>query len=500
VYDSLDPTNIQDLLFLENRDRKYDEDIYTLRGIYNVQDIDFNLSQFGMFLDNDTLFLTVHINSSVKTVGRKIISGDVVELPHLKDSYALDEASVALKRFYVVEDVNRASEGFSPTWYPHLYRLKLKQIVDSQEFKDILDLPADEEDPGGETLRDLLSTYDREQNINDAVIEQAEADAPKSGYDVSHYYQLRLDPNETGATVEVELEFSSPIALETGTTVFQDTTDAKGSVSGVLDDTRLKVSTTVPVKFDLQSAIRTVDGSFVIGEDENLSVPINVKILSTESTASIQGQTAGRVEIQQVNGAYTTAPPAGKGYQGYLLGGEYVPNGGNFGHGIQFPDSPDKYDYFLRTDFRPKRMFQFDGDKWVKVHDVERMTMTNSTDRQTQKTGFINNKNFVYNDLAVQDTVILTKGDTEIHTDISVTDQAEYLVLKYNTLEKSYAVADYPAMITTQDSSLITIELPEIAGVQESIDYTGAWEVKFYRNREAERQSLSQALRPRADN
>ena len=73
--------------------------------------------------------LTVHMNSSVKTLGRKIISGDVIELPHLKDEYALNDYSVALKRFYVVEDVNRAAEGFSQTWYPHLYRLKLKQIV-----------------------------------------------------------------------------------------------------------------------------------------------------------------------------------------------------------------------------------------------------------------------------------------------------------------------------------------------------------------------------------
>ena len=30
------------MLFLENRDRKYDPDIYTMRGIYNVQDIDFD--------------------------------------------------------------------------------------------------------------------------------------------------------------------------------------------------------------------------------------------------------------------------------------------------------------------------------------------------------------------------------------------------------------------------------------------------------------------------
>ena len=37
-------------------------------------------------------------------------------LPHLKDEYALNDFNVALKRFYVVEDVNRASEGFSQTF------------------------------------------------------------------------------------------------------------------------------------------------------------------------------------------------------------------------------------------------------------------------------------------------------------------------------------------------------------------------------------------------
>ena len=203
-YDAVKETNIQDLLFLENRDRKYDPDVYTMRGIYNVQDIDFNLSQFGLFLSNDTLFLTIHINSSVKTLGRKVMAGDVVELPHLKDEYALNDLSFALKRFYVVEDVNRAAEGFSQTWYPHLYRLKLKQIVDSQEFKEILDLPAEEGATGGDTLRSLLSTYDKEMQINDAVVAQAEADAPKAGYDTSHYYSLQLDKNGNTELVDTD--------------------------------------------------------------------------------------------------------------------------------------------------------------------------------------------------------------------------------------------------------------------------------------------------------
>ena len=152
-YNAVKETNIQDLLFLENRDRKYDPNIYQIRGIYNVNDVDFDMSQFGLFLQNDTIFLTVHINSSVKTIGRKLMSGDVIELPHLKDQHALNDYQVALKRFYVIQDINRAAEGFSPTWYPHLYRLKLKQIVDSQEFKEILDLPAEE--GSSNTLRDV---------------------------------------------------------------------------------------------------------------------------------------------------------------------------------------------------------------------------------------------------------------------------------------------------------------------------------------------------------
>ena len=174
-YETRSETNIQDMLFLENRDRKYDSDVYTMRGIYNVSDTDFNLSQFGLFLSNDTLFITIHQNSSVKTLGRKIMSGDVIELPHLVDEYALNDYSVALKRFYVVEDVNRAAEGFSQTWFPHLYRVKCKQMVDSQEFADILDRDAGDED--GNTLRDVLSTFETEMQINNAVVAQAEADA-----------------------------------------------------------------------------------------------------------------------------------------------------------------------------------------------------------------------------------------------------------------------------------------------------------------------------------
>ena len=218
LYDAVKETNIQDLLFLENRDRKYDTDVYNLRGHYSLQDQDFNLSQFGLFLSNDTIFLTIHINSSVKTLGRKIMSGDVIELPHMKDEYAANDYNIALKRFYVVEEVTRAAEGFSQTWYPHLYRLKLKQIFDSQEYKDILDLPAEE--GSSNTLRDILSTYEKEMQINEAVIAQAEDNAKQSGYETTQFFTVSVLDNGEVAIVSADYDSLLASGTITADTVF----------------------------------------------------------------------------------------------------------------------------------------------------------------------------------------------------------------------------------------------------------------------------------------
>ena len=201
---------IQDIILMENRDRHYAPDVYVMRGIYQMQDLDFNLSQFGIFLNNDTIFMHLHLRNCVDTLGRKIMAGDVLELPHLKDEYALDDASVALKRFYVVQDVTRASVGFSQTWYPHLLRVKCVPLVDSQEYSEILDAASGATD--GSSLRDLISTYNQNIAVNDAIIAQAEADAPLSGYDTKQLYVVPQNPDGTVAiedTTNVDVDASS---------------------------------------------------------------------------------------------------------------------------------------------------------------------------------------------------------------------------------------------------------------------------------------------------
>jgi len=341
TYDSLSPTNIQDMLLLENRDRKYDPDVYVLRGVYNLQDIDFNLSQFGLFLQNDTIFITFHINDTVEKLGRKIISGDVIELPHLKDEYALNDLQFALKRFYVVEDVNRAAEGFSPTWYPHLYRAKCKPLVDSQEYKDILDQIQTDSfgNPTNTTLRDIVSTYEKEMQITKAVMDQADADVPKSGFDTSKFYTIQIDPDTKKAalvTVDSTSELLIPSTDTNGNTIYDET-----------------------------------------GEPVYMSVTADTIFKSADHSD----------------------------YSGYLLEDGIPANGAPFSAGIAFPINPTEGQFALRTDYLPNRLFRFNGARWIKIEDNVRMTMDNlgATDvgtgdryegkdnRQTQKTSFINN-------------------------------------------------------------------------------------------------------------
>jgi len=273
-YATLSPLNIQDLLFLENRDRTYDPNIYRLRGHYNVQNLDFDLSQFGLFLNNDIIFIVVHYNDMIEQFGRKLMVGDVIELPHLLDYNPLKETiPVALKRFYQITDSNYASEGFSQTWFPHLWRIKCEPLVDSEEFSQILQEPINQDNylglwdntrpyPPGyiisfgdknyesitdvpigvsppdptywrlseeQNLKDILATYNKNIAINNANLEEAQRILPKSGYDQSNLYvvptygeyetntQLSDKYNQPAPPINVEVPNSSAPVMPHGT-------------------------------------------------------------------------------------------------------------------------------------------------------------------------------------------------------------------------------------------------------------------------------------------
>lgn len=189
-------TSIQDMLFLENRDRHYDPHVYELYGSYTMQDTEFNIMQFAMFTDADSFYLEFHLNETIRQLGRKLMSGDVFEMVHLRDDALLDEDSPAINKFYQVTDVNRASSGYSPTWFPHILRVKVKPLTDSQEFNDILNAPATDANGDvipGLDLRSIISDYQGQIGVSEALTKAAEDAVPFRNFETIQFYVVPGD-------------------------------------------------------------------------------------------------------------------------------------------------------------------------------------------------------------------------------------------------------------------------------------------------------------------
>ena len=463
-YDKLDPTHIQDLLFLENRDRTYEPDIIRIRGHYNVQNLDFDLSQFGLFLNNDILFITIHYNTMIELVGRKLMVGDVLELPHLLDYNPLNELiPVSLRRFYQVTDGNYASEGFSPTWFPHLWRVKCEPLVNSQEFSQILAQPTStdnylgpwnatqvyppgyvitfgdtnytstQEVPAGtmppnatywaldtqQNLKDILSTYNKNIAINDAVLAEAARQLPKSGYDNTKLYIVpKYGPEsdkvgQPAPPYDLTITSSGP-PIVVGTIVLMKSPKHKLSTPAI----RLPKNTDIAafLQMMLQSvtlpALKYGSGSGPVTGEKVLSVyslgsgsgpygtvdSIDVTADSDLYAPGFDGTITGAMDFtSDASPAYTYiarySPLSFSYTAGYLTGSTEAPNGFPTGAGITFPLAPQLGDYFLRTDYLPQMLFRWDGQLWVRISTDVR-TDTGFTPADTSLlSGYINNSN-----------------------------------------------------------------------------------------------------------
>jgi len=481
-YDVLAPTNIQDLLFLENRDRTYDPNIYRLRGHYNVQNLDFDLSQFGLFLNNDIIFITVHYNDMIELIGRKLMVGDVIELPHLLDYNPLKETiPTALKRFMQITDANFASEGFSPTWFPHLWRIKCEPLVDSEEFSQILSAPIDQDTylgiwdkdktyPAGyvitfgdknykslidvpvgimppdptywqldtaSNLKDILATYNKNIEINNAALQEAQRLLPKSGYDNNNLYIVPTYGeyssndvpskaiNNPAPPVGVNIN-SAGAPSTTGTVMLMRNANyknaspvikiSKSTIKSIWDQTadmgyeKLNTFNTVNLEVLTLAPVRTSTNSGPVSGDKILTVYSMGQITGPYGTADNTYATAdANPELPGFTGTINTqmdwradcdpafqfiarSSPRSFGYTtGYMDGNGQAPNGFPTGAGISFPQNPQVGDYFLRIDYFPQLLYRWDGKLWIRISQNIRTESGFSLQNQSQLSGFINN-------------------------------------------------------------------------------------------------------------
>jgi hypothetical protein len=141
-------TTIQDVLFLTNSNRKYNPNVIELRGHYTPQDVNFDLSQFGIFLSSDVIRIQFHFNDMMDSLGRKLIAGDVLEFPNMRDTPIFDNA-VGINRYYVVQDALWAAGGYGQKWFPHIWLVRAKLITAAPEFKEIIDQASTGQTDGG---------------------------------------------------------------------------------------------------------------------------------------------------------------------------------------------------------------------------------------------------------------------------------------------------------------------------------------------------------------
>lgn len=496
-YDKLDPLNIQDLLFLENRDRTYAKDIYRLRGHYNVQNLDFDLSQFGLFLSNDTIFVTVHYNDMIDLIGRKLMVGDVLELPHLLDYNPLNETfPTALKRFYQITDSNYASEGFAVDWYPHLWRIKCEPLVDSEEFSNILKEPINQDNylgdwdklktyppgyvisfgeknyislqevPAGtkpgdmnpdpywkldttDSLKDILSRYNKNIEVNDSNLKEAKRLLPKGGYNTSDLYVVpgyglweangvlsnKLDQPAPPIDIRTWMPGNSPLST-TGQVITMRSNQYVYSSSGIKisKETMSSIQNKLGGKIDLANII----DKFV---QANLHIITEAPEISSTGSGALEGTKVLAVQIAgPVIGPYGTADntyatadqdptlpgftgtepygpntmnyradcdprfqyiarstPRDFGYTtGYLTGEGSAPNGLPAGAGLAFPTDPQVGDYFLRIDYTPNVLFRWNGQLWLRISADVRTDTGYTVEDQSLQSGFINNEDEIF--------------------------------------------------------------------------------------------------------
>ena len=80
-----------------------------------------------------------------------------------------------------MKDVIRESTGFDANWWPHLLRVKCQALVDTVEYRDILG-----DGDNADDLKHILSTYNTELDISEAILEQGEKEVPKYGAEAGH--------------------------------------------------------------------------------------------------------------------------------------------------------------------------------------------------------------------------------------------------------------------------------------------------------------------------
>jgi hypothetical protein len=394
--DSTVVSSIGDLIFGDTPNRNYNLEAITLSCVYQVQEATPDLKIPGLFFNFNTMDITIHYNTMMQRLGRKIMPGDVIELPNLRDFDVLGKDS-GLNRFYVVQDGFRTSEGYSVTWQHHIYKLRVKPLTDSPEYSDLLDnnnYPDDPDDPnnGNGNTNDGSSdnsSYGNEMDIMNRIIMQADDEVPYIHYTNEHLFDDRPD------TVDLSKYMLNGYELpEEPANKMYFLKKTYPVLKELSNDTWISVE----VKHGTVFPRKPMDGDFFFKEneadvtgftlyqyDKSSKKWLNCDVEYTTGNTAPQGVEDfyieykephiyqylngkwGEPEVTYVNDPFTSNSVYGNidSQQDYRP--KIPPARGTVPEGDMFPSDAVDGDYYYRTDYTPVTLWEFSASKnsWV---------------------------------------------------------------------------------------------------------------------------------------
>lgn len=183
-YQATNLSNIQDKIFMENRDRAYNEVAIRMKGSYAPQDVVANQAKFG-FMGDEQYIIEVSFAMTVARLGRPFVIGDIIQLP--SETQFTPTLQPRLK-YLEIMDVAWSVNGYTPTWVPTMQRLIAKQAIASQETQDIFGKLTKNIDSSGLWDNDdgTNTKYQDYSDITQAIKAEANTALPQDGTDYAN--------------------------------------------------------------------------------------------------------------------------------------------------------------------------------------------------------------------------------------------------------------------------------------------------------------------------
>lgn len=388
---------IGNLTFGESINRKYNPEAIVLPVVYQVQEAQPDIKIPGLMFSWNTMDITVHYNTMMQYVGRKIMPGDVLELPNLRDNDVYG-SNVSINKWYVVQDAFKSSQGYSQTWNHHIWKIRVKPLTDSPEFSDIVDkikqpYPSDSTDPNDtnpDNNTGSVTVGDKALDMMNEIIKQADSEVPYMHWDNEHIYD---DTAGLGYFDDIPMGFVFPKQPKEGQYF-------KLQTEPVLYENENNAWVQVPSKFGNRFPNKPKDGDFYFksastnikeyyilyqydAEDKkwyectlpSTNIPDTVPEGATDFyyyfaepvIYSWNGTEWEIVDESMLPKEFTSKHIAVNRTNHDDMRGAIPPKRGTIPEGTDFPSDPEDGMYFYRTDFTPAQIWQYSAEtkKWT---------------------------------------------------------------------------------------------------------------------------------------